>query len=110
MVSGRDAPLCYPGFSVRDSAEGHRPGRNHGKDLRSLHAGPRKRCPADGYTVAVHMQPYRGLSTEWYPILGLLDTACREIMTRRSVVSARPVLPRANGKIQRQDWEPSAPR
>ena len=42
--SGRDALLCYPGRSVRDTAEGHRPGRSRVADLTpAFSQGQRKR-------------------------------------------------------------------
>ena len=90
MVSGRDAPLCYPGCSARGSAEGHRPGRSRDTGLAACLRRANGRA-------------YRGFSTVWYLTLGSTNTASRETMTMRSTAPARLVLPRASRKSRRQN-------
>ena len=59
---GRDAPLCHPGFSVRNSAEGHRPGPNREADLTLCFSrDQRQRRSLDWYTVAALLQTYLGI-------------------------------------------------
>ena len=59
---GRDAPLCPPGFAVRDSAEGHRPGPNREADLTLyLSQELQRRSSVDEQTIAAFLQIYLGI-------------------------------------------------
>ena len=58
---GRDAPLCPPGFAVRDSVEGHRPGPNREAGVTLCFSrDQRQRRSLDWYTVAALLQMYLG--------------------------------------------------